>query len=505
MASVRSLSRWVECRKFYQHSRLLQLNDANNPEKLRVGFGSFHSEGPEYLIRVPPSQWSNSIVTDLPRPPDVCMCLPGTNSMREQFCIDFKNWTFINHGAFGATLRCVMEHTHAWRLKQEHQPLLFFDRLLFPEIIRTTHRMAAFLHALPTDMVFVPNATAALSTILHSLGKTLQPGDTILSLDVAYGSVKKMIRQVCEKTAATSVELPVRFPLNSKQDLTDIVRAYLLECPRHALPSVAIFDHVTSNTALVLPVVELAELIKTHSPATLVLVDGAHGPVQLPLNMNDLKEAGVHFYAANFHKWMCGAKSAGLLWVACEKEKSLLEPLIISHGYGNGFTSDFIWDGCRDYAPILSLASALDFWEAHGLHRVQSYSYGLLQKATAYLKDQWGTKGILLSESEPTLHASMAIIQLPENRDYAVCMEPIRKIRQTSENCTNNLNKSEVTKQEDTVITNVHIQDWLFQQGIEVPVKSIHGKWYVRISAHIYNRMEDYEHLSEAILSLPTC
>ncbi|EGD74857.1 isopenicillin N-epimerase [Salpingoeca rosetta] len=499
--------------------------------RLRSGFGSFATPSVEDLVRVPPSEWPAELTKGAPVPPDVCMCVPGSDGMRDQFMIDFERWAFLNHGAFGASLRCVLKHAQAWREKQEEQPLRFFDRQLLPELVRTIHRMASFMQAQPTDMVFVPNATSALNTVLQSMARRFTPRDSILTLDIAYGSVKKMVDHVAQRTGATHVSLRVPLPLSSPADILDLVRNHLSQCAADQLPTLAVFDHITSNTALQLPLTELAELVAQHSPGTRVLVDGAHGLVQAHVDMSELQAAGVHYYAANCHKWMCSAKSVGVLWAGRDEDKAAIEPMIISHGHGQGFTSDFVWDGCRDYAPTLSLCTALDFWDVQGVGRMRAYSRGLLADAAAFLRDAWGTGGIVASKdpaSHLALHGCMALVALPAHKDvsHAALAATRRHVLDGStgtgdggdegheggrgdgavdggrDQSTDKPSQQQQQQQQQEG-AGPRVQNWLYSNGIEVPVKTINGELYVRISAHIYNRIEDYRPLADIINALP--
>ena len=479
--------------------------------KLSSNFGSFHSPSVEDLISINECDWPVELRNVAGPPPvDVPFNKFGSAEMKAAFCIDFDSWAFLNHGAFGATPRCVMAHAEQWRAKQEQQPLQFFDRILLPELVRVMHRMGHFMSASPCDIALVPNATTALNIILQSLGRTLTKHDSVLYLDIAYGSVKKMITHITGRSGIPVTVLQVPLPIASPAAILDMVHEHLRQCAK--APSVVVLDHITSNTALRLPLAQLAELIKTHGPSTRVVVDGAHGLLQTEVDMAELRAAGVSYYAANCHKWMCSAKSVGVLWAAGDEEKECIEPVVISHGHGSGFTSEFVWDGCRDYAPALSLCTAIDFIQAHGVEQTRRYCHDLLCEAATLLRAAWGTGGIVAGDDEGvhrSLHACMALVQLPPHKDYSPQALAATTRASAAASSGGDGGGSDTGKSVSSAAQvadpsfAARVQDWLFDNRIEVPVKAIAGNHYVRISAHMYNALDDYRPLADLVSALP--
>lgn len=462
-------------------------------------FGSFHNSDVAELLadpsRLPPLDpaWPQPDRSQL----TPAMAQPGffgSASCRSHFLLAVPPWTFINHGAFGGSLRLAHQLAEAWRLYQEQQPLRFFDRVLLPELARRIHQLSAQLHcAAASQLVLVPNATTALNAAISSLASerlVANPGSavstasaslqrprksqpTILTLDLAYGAVKTMVKEALRRASQPPEalhEVKVNLPLSSAQSLVDQVAAELEALDRaNRRPAFAVFDHITSNTGLVLPVADLAHLCAGRGIP--VLVDGAHGPLQLPLDLEQLGRAGVTHYVANCHKWLCSPKGCGLFWVRDRSTAETLAPLNISHGFGYGFASNFLWDGCRDYAAALALPACWDFWQACGGEgQVREYTYRLLQQAAAMLRQRWGTGGL----APPDMHANMALVEVPKHCRLPAGVEVEYKHAQA-------------------------LQDWLYERHIEVPVKRLQGRLYVRISAHVYNCMADYERLAEAL------
>ena len=337
----------------------------------------------------------------------------------------------------------------------------FLDRELLPLLVHVTRLFAPFVGAQATDLVFVPSATIGLNTVIASCSRTWAPGDEVVVLDIGYGAVKNMVEERCKAVGSTMVEVAIHFPLLSEDEVVDAVAAALT--PRTRL---AVFDHVTSNTALLLPVERLAALCHQHGVT--VLIDGAHALGMLDLN---LPAINADYYVANCHKWFCSPRGCAFLW-AQPPAQHTLRPLVISHGVGSGFISEFIWDGNRDYSPTLSLIVLLKQWSVWGPGAARRYMHTLLQTAVAMLCEAWGTATL----APMSMHASMALVGLP-----CAC----------------------AGLQDGDAVYPAHakfIQDTLYHTyKIEVPVKVVGERLYVRLSAHIHNTEVDYVALKSAV------
>ena len=264
---------------------------------------------------------------------------------------------YLNHGSFGACPTAVLEVQAAIRARLERQPTQFFRDLL-PLLDEARAALGAFVGADPDDLAWLPNATSGVSTVAASL--QLEPGDELLTTSHAYNACRNALRAQ-ERRGAKVVVAQVPFPLSSPQQVLDAVLAQVTARTRLAL-----IDHVTSPTGLVFPVAALVRALEARGVDT--LVDGAHAPGMLPL---DLKSLGAAYYTGNCHKWLCSPKGAAFLHVRRDRQEGL-SPLVIGHGFNapargrSRFRLLFDWTGTHDPSPYLSVPAAITL--LGGLH-----------------------------------------------------------------------------------------------------------------------------------------
>lgn len=240
----------------------------------------------------------------------------------------------------------------------ESEPVRFFVRELEPMLAETRDEIARFVGAEPNNVVLVRNATEGVNAVLRSL--CFGAGDEILVTNHGYNAVANCVRWVCERSGATLKVAALPFPLASEDGAVDAVLAGVTKNT-----ALVILDHVTSPTGIVLPVERLVRALSDRGVHT--LVDGAHGPGMLPLQ---LEELGAAYYTGNFHKWVCAPKGAAFLYVREDCQAGIV-PAVISHGYNSPrdrprFLELFDWTGTADYSAMLSVPAALRFMERFG-------------------------------------------------------------------------------------------------------------------------------------------
>lgn len=273
--------------------------------------------------------------------------------LREFWSLD-PTITYLNHGAFGACPLPVLERQQSLRSQLERNPLGFFDRELEPLLDDARRQLGAFVGADETELAFVPNATTGVNAVLRSL--SFKTGDELLTTDQEYNACRNALNFVAERTGARVVVAPVPFPIESPSQAIEIVMQHVSSRTRLAL-----LDHITSKTALIFPIAQLVSQLAAKNIDT--LVDGAHAPGQIPLN---LQEIGAAYYTGNCHKWLSAPKGAAFLYVRGDKQAEI-RPLTISHGANSSrkdrsrFHLEFDWTGTGDPTAYLCVKEAIAF------------------------------------------------------------------------------------------------------------------------------------------------
>ncbi len=263
---------------------------------------------------------------------------------------------FLNHGSFGATPLPVLEAQDAWRARMEREPVAFFTRDLEPALDAARAALAAFVGADPEDLAFVANATTGINIVAASL--RLEAGDEIVVTDHAYPAARNALATVAERAGARLVAAAIPYPGTTPRSAAEAVLGAVGERTR-----IVLIDHVTSATALVLPVAEIVEALAVRGIDT--LVDAAHSPGMVEL---DLDAIGAAYTTGNCHKWLCAPKGSGFLHVRRDRQDRV-RPVVISHGATSvrtdrsRFRLEHDWTGTLDPTPWLAVPAAIDFGE----------------------------------------------------------------------------------------------------------------------------------------------
>jgi isopenicillin-N epimerase len=318
---------------------------------------------------------------------------------------------YLNHGSFGACPRSVLDAQHALRERLERGPTRFLGRELEGLLDAARRALAQLIDAPAEQLAFVPNATTGVNIVLNSL--TLSPGDELLMTDHTYNACKNALEHFAAKAGARAVVVHVPFPLASEDE---VVRA--LEGAITSRTKLLLIDHVTSPTALVMPVARI--IAAMHARSVRVLVDGAHAPGMLAVSLRAL---GADYYTGNCHKWLCTPKGSAFLHVS-EQHLHDTRPLVISHGASAWrFRSDrprfwveHDWVGTVDPTPYLCIPHAIDQLSSFlpgGLPALQARNRALALAAQKLLCNALG----IAAPAPETMIAALVAVPLPDARE----------------------------------------------------------------------------------------
>lgn len=273
--------------------------------------------------------------------------------MKSKFLLD-PTITFLNHGSFGATPQSVFEAKVNLQREMEADPVYFIQKKLPIYLKVAKEPLAEFIGCDTDDFFFTPNPTQAINTIMRSL--QLQPGDEILATNHEYGAMDRTWNFYCKKSGAKYIRQNISLPITSKEQiLEDFWKGY------SSKTKVVFINQISSSTALIFPVKEICD--KAQELGLITIVDGAHVPGHIPLN---LRELNPDYYTGTLHKWMLAPKGSSFLYVKKEFQADL-DPLIVSWGYESLFPSEsqFLdyheYQGTNDHSTYLCTPQVIQF------------------------------------------------------------------------------------------------------------------------------------------------
>lgn len=332
--------------------------------------------------------------------------------------------------------------------------------------------VAEFIGSDPQNVVFVQNTTTGINAVIRSLN--FEKGDGIIINSWTYGNVKNICTYAADTRHVDLYYVDIPFPLKS---VDQILTAYEEKLSKHRNIKLAIVDYISSMPPALMPVKEMIALCRKYD--TLVLIDGAHTPGQLPLHLDQL---GADFYAGNLHKWAFAPRGSAVLWIRPEFHHTIF-PVVTSYYDKEVVYRNFFYQGTGDNSTYYSSAEALKFYqEIGGYDKISEYCSKLALDAANLLVKKWKTS--LYPMPDDMLPPFMRLIRMPDCKEFPTFKTSTDVYRDF---CRDNMSLMK------TVWERFHIQSVFI---------SIHGQSWCRISASVYNEIEDYEKLADAILTL---
>jgi isopenicillin-N epimerase len=375
---------------------------------------------------------------------------------KNQFLLD-PNICFLNHGSFGATPLPVFQKYQEWQRLLENQPVEFLGRNAAELLHSARLKLSKFLNTDPDNIVYITNATYGMNIVARSL--RLQEGDEVLSTNHEYGAVDRVWKFLASKQDFKYINYSVNLPVD---DTSTFVESFWKGVTKRTRG--ISLNHITSPTALILPVQEVCR--RARSSGITTIIDGAHAPGQIDLDITTLQ---TDFYTGNLHKWLCAPKGSAFLYAAPSCQ-NLIEPLVVSWGWqsdnpGPSKYVDYLeWNGTRDISSFLSVPEAIRFFQRHIQGEPQNQCYKLVKETSKRIAE---ITGIPPLSNGSYWTAQMGASFLPEKIDG----------------------------------------NWLQKElydkyRIEIPVIHWNDRWLIRYSYQTYNDEHDMEHLISVLTSL---
>jgi isopenicillin-N epimerase len=373
--------------------------------------------------------------------------------MKSQFLLD-PTITFLNHGSFGACPKPIFEEYQRFQLELETEPVLFIQKKAAGYLKVAREKLSTYIGCDSLDVFFTPNPTFAINTIMRSLD--LQEGDEILSTNHEYGAMDRIWSFYCKKSGAQYIRQNISLPVKSKEQLLEeFWKGY------NSKTKIIFLNHISSCTALVFPVKEICD--RARELGLITIVDGAHVPGQLDLNITELNP---DFYTGTLHKWMLAPKGSSFLYVK-KQFQNTLDPLIVGWGYesvspGESQFLDYQdYQGTRDVSAFLATPKVIEFLERNNWSTIAKQS-----------------KAIVLANYQRFCDLFQTQPLCPISEEFLVQMASVP------------------VKTSDPV----GLKELLFNKyKIEIPVMSLNGNFYLRYSINGYNSQEDLDVLYAAL------
>ncbi len=369
------------------------------------------------------------------------------------FCVR-PGTIYLNHGSFGIPSNEVRYAQRSFRNETNENPMDFF-LFRFEELLKNARtKLAEFVGTTSENLALVDNATYAVSLVAAQF--PLSAGDEVLITDHEYIPVARMWQQHCDQTGAMLVTAALPERIESVEQVIESLLAKVTDSTK-----ILIVSHITSPTGLILPIKEICQAFADREIA--VCVDGPHAPAQVDLKIDDLK---CDFYAASCHKWLSAPLGTGFLYVH-PKWQSTIAPLIkgwgrLPPGTIDHWADQFLWSGTRDVSHFLAIPAAIDYLTRIGLDNFRARSYWLASDAETKLREQFKTEPI--ARREDGWYGTMAHVPLPPG-DWSTLQRSL---------------KSDL--------------------GIEVMINQFAGRWFVRVSGHLYNNTNQIDALVKSLV-----
>ena len=374
--------------------------------------------------------------------------------MKDWFLLD-PDITFLNHGSYGACSKPVFKEYQDWQQKLENQPVQFMTNQVYSAMEKSRESMSQFVGCDVEELVFFQNPTTAVTNVIYNLD--LKPGDEVLMSNHEYGALVRAWKVWGEKTGVNIIQQEILMPVTTEENFVENFWTGVTDQTK-----VIFLSHITSSTALIFPIEKIIKLAKEQN--ILTIIDGAHVPAQIPLNIHEL---GCDFYTGACHKWLCAPKGSSFLFVKKEHQ-DWVKPVVVSWGKDGDdptpseFIQNFQWQGTRDMSAFLTIPTAINFYNKE----IRPYQ----ESCKKIIQDTYSEFQSVLN-TEPISAGREWLAQLVAH--------PLPK------NIPSNLKKG------------------LWEEyQIEIPVFEWNGQEFVRVSIQVYNTQKDVDLLMSALRSL---
>ncbi|KAK6600530.1 hypothetical protein H4I96_07856 [Botrytis cinerea] len=422
---------------------------------------------------------------------------PFGKEMAKHFLFE-PGWRNLNHGSFGTIPRAIREKQRQYQDASEARPDEFI-RYTYPRTLDESREALGKLLNVPTDtVVFVPNATTGINTVLRNLAWNEDGKDEVLYFSTIYGACGLTIRYVSEASRGLVQprQITFQYPIEDDELVGLFEKAIEASKAEGKRPRAAVFDVVGSLPGLRVPYERYIEICKRESMYS--IVDGAHGIGHVSL---DLSKLDPDFFVSNCHKWLFVPRGCAVFYVPERNQDLMRTTLPTSHGFvpkgsrpfnplppsaKSVFVNQFEFVGTIDNSSYLCTTEAIKWRQevCGGEKAIMDYCSGLSREGGKAIAKILGTK--VLDNSTNTLTDCCLVNVLLPLEIGTSNIEAFFKINED---------------------TKMQAHQWMLETLIKdyktfIAIAVLDDKWWARLSGQVYLEMEDFEWAGHALKEL---
>jgi selenocysteine lyase/cysteine desulfurase len=269
-------------------------------------------------------------------------------SVREQFVMP-PDLAVMNAANLCPASRGVLETLTKETRSVDQDPSPNNRARLSPEKEQTRKALAEFLRVTPDEVIITRNTSE--SNNLVSSGLDLKAGDEVVVHADNHPSNLNAWREKARRFGFSVVTVDQKNPHPGMDHYVDAFSRAIT--PR---TKVIAFTHLTSTVGDLMPARELCRVARERG--VLSLLDGAQSFGLLDVNLADIQP---DFYTGSAHKWPCGARECGVLFVNKAVQDRLWPSIYSAYPGAVGFSKTFEGFGQRDEATMIAFREALAF------------------------------------------------------------------------------------------------------------------------------------------------
>ena len=287
--------------------------------------------------------------------------------IQQSFTVN-SNLIILNNGGVSPSPRVVQEAVERYNRMSNEGPSYYMWRILDQGREPLRQKLALLAGCDPEEIAVNRNATESLNTVIFGLD--MKAGDEVIGTKQDYPNMINAWRQRVQREGIVYKQLNFQFPIENDEE---IVAAYENAItPKTKLLHVT---HIINWIGQIMPVKKITQMAKKHGLE--VIVDGAHSFGLLDYKIPEL---GCDYFGTSLHKFLSAPIGSGMLWIKKEKIEKIW-PLVCNDKPRSEDIRKFETLGTRSFPIEQGIGEAVNFQNAIGSKRKE--------ERIRYLKNYW--------------------------------------------------------------------------------------------------------------------